>query len=189
MFMQAVYKKTMIETANLNLIACELQHFEAILTDQKHLEQMLGITVFKDWFNFPDVASIEAIQFSYDYLKANPDAIGWWTYLFIHVNDRVLVGLGGYKGKADESGMVEIGYAIVPDYQGRGLATEAAQGLIDHAFSHAHIKRVDAHTLAEYNASTSVLKKVGMQRVGIAHDPDVGEVWQWSLSKEEYQQA
>ncbi len=179
----------MIETTNLKLIACELPHFEAILSDQKHLEQMLGITVFKDWFDFPGVASIEAIQFSYEYLKAHPDARGWWMYLFIHVKDQVLVGLGGYQGKADEAGMVEIGYAIIPDYQGQGLATEAAQGLIDHAFSHAHIKRVDAHTLANHNASTSVLKKVGMEHVGLAHDLDVGDVWHWSLSKEEYQKA
>ena len=87
---------------------------------------------------------------------------------------------------ADESGVVEIGYAIIPAYRCRGLATEAAQGLIAYAFSHTHIKRVDAHTLAEPNASTRVLEKVGMENVGTAYDPDVGEVWHWSLSKEDY---
>ena len=82
------------------------------------------------------------MRFLYEHLKANPDALGWWTYLFVNAKDRVLVGTGGYKGKADESGMVEIGYAIVPAYRGRGLATEAARGFIDHAFLHAHIERV-----------------------------------------------
>jgi ribosomal-protein-alanine N-acetyltransferase len=176
----------MIETASLKLIPCELQHFEAILTNQKQLEQMLGVRVFNNWFDFPGVASIEAIQFSYEYLKANPDALGWWTYLFVHVEDNALVGLGGYKGKADTSGMVEIGYAIIPDYRCRGLATEAVQGLIDYAFSHAHIKSIDAHTLAEHNASTKVLEKAGMEKVGTVHDPDVGEVWHWSLSKADH---
>jgi ribosomal-protein-alanine N-acetyltransferase len=179
----------MTETTSLKLIPCELKHFEAILADQKQLEQMLGVTVFDDWFNFPGVAGIEAIQFSYEYLKANPDALGWWTYLFVHVKDKALVGIGGYKGKADESGVVEIGYAIIPAYRCCGLATEAAQGLINYAFLHAHIKRVDAHTLAEHNASTRVLEKVGMENVGTAHDPDVGEVWHWSLSKEDYRKA
>ncbi len=179
----------MIETARLKLIPCELKHFEAILQDRGQLEQLLGVTVLDNWFNFPGVASIEAIQFSYEYLKANPDALGWWTYFFIHVKDNALVGLGGYKGKADESGMVEIGYAIIPDYRCKGLATEAAGGLIDHAFSDTHIRRVEAHTLAEHNASTRVLEKVGMANVGIAHDPDVGEVWHWSLSKEDYRKA
>jgi Acetyltransferases, including N-acetylases of ribosomal proteins len=179
----------MIETTSLKLIPCELKHFEAILQDQRKLEQLLGVAVLDDWFNFPGVAGIEAIQFSYEYLKANPDALGWWTYLFIHVKDNALIGIGGYKGKADESGMVEIGYAIIPAYRCKGLATEAAEGLIDHAFSHTNIRKVDAHTLAEHNASTRVLEKTGMAHVGIAHDPDVGEVWHWSLRKEDYRKA
>jgi RimJ/RimL family protein N-acetyltransferase len=73
----------------------------------------------------------------------------------------VLIGPGGYKGRADEEGAVEIGYAIVGKYRGQGLATEAARGLIDHAFSHEHVRRVDAHTLAEPNASVRVLRRPG----------------------------
>ena len=177
----------MIETLNLKLIPCELRHFEAILKDQRLLEQVLGVTVSDGWFDFPGVAGIEAIRFSYEYLKANPRALGWWTYLFIHAGDDVLVGIGGYKGRADEAGVVEIGYAIIPAYRRRGLATEAAQGLVAHAFSHEHVRAVDAHTLAERNASTRVLEKVGMKRVGTAHDPDAGEVWHWRLKREDYQ--
>src|SRR5436190_8530896 len=103
----------MIQTANLKLIPCELRHFEAILNGGKQqLEQILGVKVFDNWFDFPGVAGIEAMQFGYQFLKSHPDALGWWTYLFIHVKDQVLVGPGGYQGKPDESGMVEIGYAI-----------------------------------------------------------------------------
>src|SRR5438045_66715 len=170
----------MIETARLKLIPCELKHFEAILKDQWQLEQLLGVTVLHNWFDFPGVAGIEAIQFGYDYLKANPDARGWWTYFFIHVKDNALVGIGGYTGKADESGMVEIGYAIIPAYQCQGLATEAAVGLIDRAFSNKQIRRVEAHTLAEHNASTRVWEKEGMANGGKDHDKDVGEVSRWS---------
>jgi hypothetical protein len=36
-----------IETVHLKLIPCESEHFEAILEDQKQLEQMLGV-VFDD---------------------------------------------------------------------------------------------------------------------------------------------
>jgi RimJ/RimL family protein N-acetyltransferase len=143
----------------------------------------LGVTVFDDWFVFPGVAGIEAITYGYEYLKANPDVAGWWTYLFIHLEDNALIGQGGFTGKANEAGMVEIGYAIVPAYRGRGLATEAAQGLTDYAFSHPHVQTVDAHTLAEPNASTRVLEKLGMVRVGSAPDPDVGEVWHWRIGR------
>ena len=129
----------MIETPRLRLIPCEVRQFEAILTGPKQLEGMLGVTVFDDGFDFPGVASMETLRFLYKHLKANPDVLGWWTYLFVHAEDRVLIGQGGYKGKANGAGTVEIGYAIVPSHRRRGLATETAQGLIDNAFAHAHV--------------------------------------------------
>ena len=173
----------MIETARLQLIPCSVRHFEAILTDPKQLEQILGVTVYDDGFDFPGVASIKTMRSLYDQLRANPDTLGWWTYLFVHAGDRVLVGQGGYKGKPNEAGMVEIGYAIVPSYRRRSLATEAAQGLIDNAFAHEQVQSVEAHTLAERNPSTRVLERVGMRFVGTVDHPRLGEVWRWSVGR------
>ena len=174
----------MIETENLRLIMCELVHFEAMVNGQKQLEQMLDVSVADEWLSFP-----EAVPYVSEYVKANLDAPGWGMYLFVHAKDNVLIGSGGFKGKGDEAGVVEIGYGVAPGYRKRGLATEAAQGLVDYAFSHPHIKRVDAHTLAERNASTRVLEKVGMRHIGTVHDPEDGEIWHWSLRKEDYRKA
>jgi ribosomal-protein-alanine N-acetyltransferase len=172
----------MIETTNLRLVPCELEHFEAILNDVKKLEQMLGVTVTEGWLEFP-----ETIQFGYDYLKANPEALGWWTYLFIHTKDQALIGNGGFAGSPDASGVVEIGYSIAPAYRNRGLATETAQALVDYALSQSQINMVDAHTLCESNQSTRVLEKIGMKKIGTAHDPDEGEVWHWRVRREDYE--
>lgn len=171
----------MIETANLKLIPCESRHFEAILNDHTRLEQMLGVSLADGWLVFP-----ESMQSGYDYLEAHPDALGWWTYLFIHTGDKSLIGSGGFAGAPNANGMVEIGYAVAPAYRNRGLATEAAFGLIAYAFSHPQIRMVDAHTLNEVNSSTRVLEKVGMEMIGTAHDPDEGEVWHWRLTREVY---
>ncbi len=95
----------------------------------------------------------------------------------------MLIGSGGYKGKADDAGVVEIGYGIAPAYRNRGLATEAAQGLVDYAFSQPHIKYVDAHTLAEVNPSTKVLEKIGLKNIESLTDPDEGEIWHWRLER------
>lgn len=173
----------MIETRRLRIVPCELRHFEAILTDPGRLGRMLGATVLDDSFDFPGVADIGAMRFMHRRLKADPGLLGWWTHLFVHAKDGVLIGPGGYKGRADGAGAVEIGYAIVPAYRRQGLATEAAQGLIDYAFAHPHVKRVDARTLAERNDSAKVLERVGMKLMGSAADPDVGKTWHWSLRR------
>lgn len=83
--------------------------------------------------------------------------------------------------------MVEIGYSIAPSYRNRGLATEAANGLVDHAFSFTQIKMVDAHTLMEVNPSMRILEKIGMKNIGTGIDPDEGEVWHWRIVREDYE--
>lgn len=174
----------MIETANLRLIPCELSHFEAILRDKRELEPILGIKIPDGWPHFP-----EAMPMGYKYLKRDPSLLGWWTYLFIHPKERALVGSGGFKGKADVAGMVEIGYEIAPEYRRRGFATEAARALVDYAFSHTHVRAVDAHTLPERNASVRALEKTGMRYMGALPDPDLGEIWHWRVSREEHEGA
>lgn len=74
---------------------------------------------------------------------------------------------------------VEIAYGISPEYQGTGLATEAARGLVERALARGDVQTVRAHTLREVNASTRVLVKCGFQQVGEAVDPDEGPVWRW----------
>lgn len=168
----------MIKTENLKLIPCELAHFEAIVDDPKQLEQLLDVSIADEWISFP-----EAMPYGYEYLKTNPDALGWWTYLFVHTKDKMLIGSGGYKGKPDDAGAVEIGYGIAPAYRNRGLATEAAQGLVDYAFTQPRVRAVDAHTLAEVNPSTKVLEKIGLKNIESLHDPDDGEIWHWRLER------
>lgn len=177
----------MIETARLQLIPCELAHFEAILHDKQQLASLLRVTLAEDWLGFR--AAQEAMQPCYEYLKSHPSVLGWWTYMFVHKADCALIGLGGFKGEANEEGIVGIGYAIAPTYRRRGLAAEAARGMIEYAFSHPQVRRVDAHTLPESNASTRVLERVGLKYVGTAHDKEDGEVWAWSLSREDYRAA
>lgn len=173
----------MIETERLQLIPCDLPHFEAILGDEQRLASILQVNLADEWLGFD--AAQEAMQPCYEYLKSYPQALGWWTYLFIHKPDRTLIGLGGFKGMVNEEGMVEIGYAIAPSYRRRGLAAESSRGMIQYAFSNTRIKKIYAHTLPEHNASTGVLEKVGFELVGPIIDPEDGEVWRWQLSQKD----
>lgn len=90
------------------------------------------------------------------------------------------VGFGGFKSAPSASGEVEIGYLTFPRYEGQGVATAIAAEMIAIA-RREQAAVVSAHTLAEENASTGVLRRNGFIRDGESHDPDEGTVWRWRL--------
>ena len=96
------------------------------------------------------------------------------------------VGTAGFKAPPDATGAVEIAYAINPEHQGRGNATEAARALTDYAFATGQVRLVRAHTLPESNASTRVLTKCGFHHVGAVIDPEDGPVWRWEKHPSEF---
>ena len=71
-----------------------------------------------------------------DFLREHEANLGWWNYLIVHRRDVRLIGTCGYKGTPSFSGEVEIGYEIAESYQNQGLATEAAQALVENAFQY-----------------------------------------------------
>jgi [ribosomal protein S5]-alanine N-acetyltransferase len=113
-----------------------------------------------------------------------------WTHGFavVDVEKNLVVGTAGFKGPPDEIGIVEIAYAIVPSYQGRGLATAAACALIDLAQTDNQVRYFRAHTAPESNASTSILKKLGFEFMGQIHDPQDGSIWRWQRAASSTQQ-
>jgi [ribosomal protein S5]-alanine N-acetyltransferase len=99
---------------------------------------------------------------------------------YIGRRDGVPMGFGGFKGGPDASGAVEIGYLTFPQYEGQGVASAIAAEMIAIA-KREDVAVVSAHTLAEENASTTVLRRNGFVRDGESHDPDEGIVWRWRL--------
>lgn len=175
----------MITTNNLRLVPVDRSHNEALLRVKSDLAALLQVSVPEHWPMFPEAFSLPPN----DLRESEQSATAWPGYFFLHMNDRALVGNGGFTGAPDESGIIEIGYEIVPEHWNRGFATEAAQALIAYAFAHADIRAVIAHTLAAKNASNSVLQKVGMTFVGEVDDPELGKVWRWQIHKDDYQRA
>ena len=164
----------------LTLLPVDVPTYKAIFAGMDELGEYLNLRVPPV---FDPEFGMEPYHYSYGKIENNPDEIPWGLYLFVHEADRALAGMGGYKGPPDEAGMVEIGYQIYGPYRNQGLATEAAASLIGRAFDQPDVRIVQAHTLAEENASVRVLKKCGMVFTGAFDDPDDGPIWQWQLPR------
>jgi ribosomal-protein-alanine N-acetyltransferase len=94
-----------------------------------------------------------------------------------HVGDCV------FKAPPSADGMVEIAYAIEPEHQDKGFATEAVQLLLAFGFQDERIKVVRAHTLEATNASARVLTKCGFKNLGEVIDPEDGPVIRWEKER------
>jgi RimJ/RimL family protein N-acetyltransferase len=98
------------------------------------------------------------------------DGPGWLLWYVVRrpdaaVNRRTLIGNGGFTGAPDASGSVEIGYSLLPAWQGRGYGTELTDALASWAFSHERVERVLAVTYPTLIESIRVLEKNGFQRI------------------------
>lgn len=179
-----LFMSTMIETDRLCLIPCDIPHYEAVMKGGNALSRLLDVEASQPWTEFP-----EGILISYDQMKSDPSLYGWFFYFVIHKADNKIIGNGGYKGKPNEKGEVELVYEIMPDYRGEAYATEMVKGLIDNAFDFPEVNKVIAHTFADYNAAVSVLQNAKMRFAGMIKDEEESDLWEWVMTRERYEQC
>jgi ribosomal-protein-alanine N-acetyltransferase len=160
--------------APIEVLPARIDWLEALAEGDDAFTARFGIAVEPDWIGFP-----EALPHALEAVRRRPDD-QWGSHLFFDHADGALVGFGGFKG-APERGEVEIGYAVAPARQGRGIATSAVAVFVERARA-AGVTTVSAHTLGHENPSTAVLRKSGFRRVAELADPDLTTVWRWELA-------
>lgn len=102
-------------------------------------------------------ASVDLRRYS-DYSVKFP-GYGYWP-AFIKGQDQ-FVGWFMIK-KMPGSEENEIGYRLLPEFWGQGLATEGTNAIIHYAFNYLNLSGVMAVVLAENKASCRVLEKAGL---------------------------
>jgi ribosomal-protein-alanine N-acetyltransferase len=93
---------------------------------------------------------------------ASGSHLGSWG-LFNNL-DGDLIGMCLLRKYNDEVGKIEVGYVFHQKYWGKGIASEMARILVDHAFKHPDTEQVVAVTTLTNTASQNVLQKVGLVR-------------------------
>ena len=88
------------------------------------------------------------------------------------------VGGGAFVGPPKD-GYVEIAYFTLDHEQRKGYAFQTASSLVAIARTHDPEIGIKTFTLKEENASTKILRSLGLSIVGVAQDDDAGEVWEW----------
>jgi len=96
---------------------------------------------------------------------------GWHLWPVIHRADSRLIGFCGFSDGFPPD--VEIGWRLLPEYWGQGLATEIARATLDHGFRTWDFPRVIAVAQTANRASIRVMEKIGMTFDGSFDDRGV----------------
>ena len=153
-----------IASRRLNLIASTRELINKDLDGPEYLAAALDAAVPATWP--PPLFGRTAMRYALMQLD-DPAEQGWsFWYLINNVNQGELVGIGGFKGRPDARGSVEISYSIMPQFQRQGFATEAVAALVGWAFSRHNVQEVSAETFPYLKQSIGVLEKNGFTLSG-----------------------
>jgi len=149
----------------MRLVAATPALVSSDLLGRETLARALGVTVPANWP--PELYDRRAMEYSSRQLD-DPAEKGWsfWYLLSRNTDPEELVGVCGFKGRPDKSGVVEIGYSILSQFRNKGLATEATSRLVDWAFGFGPVQEVCAETLPHLKQSIRVLEKNGFAFAG-----------------------
>ena len=103
--------------------------------------------------------SEQALAYIRERIMDSYDRHGFGMWGVERKSDGVLVGMSGLV-KRDELEDVDIGFAFLQEYRGRGYAEESAQAVCQHSFADLELRRLVAIVLPGNQPSIALLKKL-----------------------------
>lgn len=136
------------------------------------------------WLEYIGDKGVRTMEDAVHYINNGPRAMyereGFGLFLVEWKKNQAHIGLCGLI-KREGLDNVDIGYAFLADYHGKGFAFEAAQGTLEYA-KEIGLKRLIAITTKDNHSSVKLLEKLGMKPDGFVTLPnDKEELKKFSL--------
>ena len=96
-----------------------------------------------------------------DKMNAGVDAGKWIIWAMELKGERKVIGSISIWNLNPDRGSGELGYGIVPGYQGRGLMKESLLAVVDYGFDRMGLKELDAYTEKDNEPSLHLLETCG----------------------------
>ncbi|WP_323756384.1 GNAT family N-acetyltransferase [Roseivirga sp.] len=137
---------------------------EGTLDDQVFVFTLLNSP---NWIEFIGDRGIESLADAENYIKntliKSYDTNGFGLYKVILKHDNSPIGLCGFLQR-DYLDHPDIGYAILPKYEGKGYTSEAAKAMLHYGRTQLGFKTILAITSSKNSASEHLLQKIGLER-------------------------
>jgi RimJ/RimL family protein N-acetyltransferase len=86
---------------------------------------------------------------------------GFGLWMMELKNERIPIGIGGII-KRDQFNFPDIGYAILPQFEGKGYTSEIARSVKEHALNTLKLPNLLGITTQDNGISIRILEKIGM---------------------------
>ena len=117
------------------------------------------------WLAFIGDRKINNLQAAQDYIQSKiiPQfiALGYGNYTVIRKSDNTPIGSSGLYNREGIEG-IDIGFAFLPEFEGKGYAYEASHKIKELAINNFNIKKLNAITHPNNIASQNLLLKLGL---------------------------
>lgn len=162
-----------LETPRLLLPAMTVEDLTALIEDDRQL--VASGLVYPHPFRPPPENADVLVMFREEIRRGTE----WPPRWVVRRADRHVLGSAGLV-TPDADGIVLLGYAVYPEFEGHGYASEAALALVGHALRQPGVARVRATIHAHNLGSRKVATRAGLVHTGEIDDPTEGrlEVWE-----------
>lgn len=117
---------------------------------------------YQSWESYTEPQARELIE---EQKAREPGRPGeWFTFAVELKETRTLVGHVALSVKPDDPRQAEMGFTFAREYQGRGLAREAAERVLGYVFETLGLHRVVGVTDCENVRSAALLERLGLRR-------------------------
>lgn len=159
---------------------------DEIRSERLHLRRMteddagLALAVWNDpaFIDFVGDRGIRTLEEANKAMQDGPLRIwrdeGYGPYVLARADDMEPMGICGLF-KRDNLDHPDIGYALLPQFVGKGYAFEAAEAVRDHARDTLGLERIVAIVSPDNPRSVRLLEKLGMTEAGSVRMPDEDE--------------
>ena len=129
----------------------------------------------------------EAIALIQDVWLVDYQKYGYGRFAVIHKEDNKIIGFNGLKFLSG-FGHTDLGYRFLPEYWGKGIATESSKAILKYAFNELNLAAVYGFVYPENPTSANVLTKLNFQKTATKPYPNETKITEWYLlSKEHYE--
>jgi RimJ/RimL family protein N-acetyltransferase len=160
------------EPQHVRIVHLSASVFDALARGDLAAANAVSPVPLSEYFTSPDWTGVWKIRS--EQVEQDPASAAWVTGVIWDEQRQVAVGRAGYHGPPDESGMVEVGYSVVPAYRRRGYARAALEAMLERAAREPGVTTVRATISPDNTASYNLVSQYDFAHVGEQWDDEDG---------------